>query len=52
MAAARALTFSKFKLCSFDQLRFLAFPTLLPPERGYTRLILDDSSSRARSKSE
>jgi len=26
MAAARALTFSKFKLLSFDQLRFLAFP--------------------------
>jgi hypothetical protein len=27
MAATRALSFSKFKLCSFDQLRFLAYPT-------------------------
>ncbi len=27
MAAARALAFSKFKLASFDYLRFLAFPT-------------------------
>jgi hypothetical protein len=26
MAATRALSFSKVKLCSFDQLRFLAFP--------------------------
>lgn len=26
MATARALAFSKFKLCGFDQLRFLAYP--------------------------
>jgi hypothetical protein len=26
MAATRALAFSKFKLCSFDQLRFQAYP--------------------------
>jgi hypothetical protein len=27
MAASRALAFSKVKLCAFDQLRFLAYPT-------------------------
>jgi hypothetical protein len=31
MAATRALIFSKFKLCSFDQLRFLAYAPLSSP---------------------
>jgi hypothetical protein len=31
MAATRALAFSKFKLCTFDQLRFLAYAPLSSP---------------------
>jgi hypothetical protein len=31
LAASRALTFSKFKLCAFDQLRFLAYASVSSP---------------------